>query len=223
MASTRLVGISILALVSGSLFSAGCVSTVTFQREVKRRMAAEYHIREFSARVGQLENARARLVAQVTNSKVREQELSEMIEEAKKAINWSAFDLEGGEDGELSLAGDLTFARGRHSLSTEGKKTLDKVAKALTQSGATRVLIEGHTDSDPIRATGRIYRDNLHLSVMRAHAVARHLISKDVEAKIISIAGYGPYKPRSKIKTENRRVEIRAMVGEAEGVHLSQK
>ena len=95
-------------------------------------------------------------------------------------VNWGKYDLAGGNDGNLTLAGDLTFRSGSHTLSTSGKATLDKVAKAIGDSSANHVRVEGHTDSDPISKSGRKYNDNLHLSVMRAHAVAAYLISKGI-------------------------------------------
>ena len=211
MLCSRLAGISIMALLAGSVFGSGCITGTAHQREIKRRMTAEYRIRQYKAIVDELETDRARYAAQTSNSQVREQELKVMLEEARKAINWGDFGLQAGSDGELTLAGDLTFSRGKHTLSTKGKKELDKVVKALVDSGASRVLIEGHTDSDPIKRSN--YRDNLHLSVMRAHSVAKYLSIKGVKADAISIAGYGQYKPVGKAKTANRRVEIRAMVG----------
>ena len=214
MLGSRLIGISVLALLAGSLFSSGCISATAHQREIKRRMTAEYRTREYAARLNELETERARISAQVNNSQVRERELKTMLDEARKAINWGDFGLQAGSDGALSLAGDLTFSRGKHTLSSQGKKELDKVAKALVQSTASRVRIDGHTDSDPIKRSR--YLDNMHLSLMRAHSVAKYLVGKGVAPGIISVAGYGSHQPRGKNKAGNRRVEIRAMVESAQ-------
>lgn len=221
MLGSRLIGISVLTLLAGSLFSSGCISATAHQREIKRRMTAEYRTREYAARINELEAERARFTAQANNSQVREKELKTMLDEARKAINWGDFGLHAGSDGALSLAGDLTFSRGRHTLSSKGKKELDKVAKALIQSTASRVRIEGHTDSDPIKRSS--YLDNLHLSIMRAHSVARYLASKGVDARFISVTGYGQYKPRGKNKADNRRVEIRALVESMQTAQVSRK
>lgn len=221
MVASRFHGLTVLALISGSLLASGCVPSTVYKGELRRRIALERRTKDYADRVSYLENERARLFATVSNHQVEQQKLSVMLAEAKKAVDWDQFGLSANENGDLTLAGDVSFARGSHALTSTGRATLKKAANALTQAGATVVRVEGHTDSDPIRHSK--YADNLHLSVMRAHAVAKYLIVRGVEARNISIAGFGAQKPLGKSKIANRRVEIRALIDEPRTVRISQK
>ncbi len=86
---------------------------------------------------------------------------------------------------------------------------LAQVADAIKANKLKRILIEGHTDSDPIDKTKDKYRSNRHLSCERADAVARYLIQQGVSETAIVVVGFGQHDPRdSKQKARNRRVEI---------------
>jgi chemotaxis protein MotB len=93
---------------------------------------------------------------------------------------------------------------------------LQSIASALKNKySGRRLYIEGHTDSDPISKTKDKYRDNRQLSVERASAVQRYLVSQGVPDSVIVVLGYGQYDPlgSAKNKAENRRVQI--VIGEA--------
>ena len=74
------------------------------------------------------------------------------------------------------------------------------------------LVVEGHTDSRPVR--GGEFASNWELSAMRATAVARQLMDAgNISSKRVSIAGYADTRPRRNLPGEaafaaNRRVEI---------------
>ncbi|HUV39290.1 MAG TPA: OmpA family protein [Planctomycetota bacterium] len=110
----------------------------------------------------------------------------------------------------------VTFASGKTGVTTEGRAVLDRVAGLLTsQLTSRRVIIEGHTDSDPIRKTKHLYSDNYDLGRKRAQSVADYLASRGVDRSRIDIQSYGPDRPISKDKAENRRVEVVVSAGPA--------
>ena len=117
-----------------------------------------------------------------------------------------------GNSNAIVMESDILFAPGKVELSDEAKVSLDKIAEYLVQKPDLPVRVDGHTDGVPIRVSG--WKDNHHLSVMRAHAVMRYLIEKGVGGERIHIVGYGPNEPRVTPDTptqdmpENRRVEI---------------
>jgi len=91
--------------------------------------------------------------------------------------------------------------------STEGKKMLDGVAKALKEHPSAKVRVEGHTDFQGNAA------DNQALSEKRASSVKRYLVSKGVAADRIKAVGRSENEPLAPNATaegraENRRVEI---------------
>ncbi len=91
------------------------------------------------------------------------------------------------------------------------------------------VYIEGHTDSDPVTNVNFI-KDNWDLSVMRATNTYREMLRGVPELEyvqvekyslhkqviiretIMSVSGYGPQRPVSENKDENRRIDLRLIM-----------
>jgi flagellar motor protein MotB len=216
MLRSRFIGSSVLGLAVGSLLAAGCASTTAEYTPTQKEIIAKQRMGDYADRVAHLEHQNTGLRHQYQSEQQERQMWEANFKEAQRqVVDWGKYDLTGGENGNLTLAGDLTFRSGSHSLSTGGQQTLAKVARALLASSASHVRVEGHTDSDPISKSGRRYADNLHLSIMRAHAVATYLITKGVQAKQVSVSGFGANKPvSSSAKKVNRRVEIKAFHGD---------
>ena len=111
----------------------------------------------------------------------------------------------------IGVNDSVTFDSGSTELKDSSHRVLKGVASALKgQYAGRRFYIEGHTDDDPIQKTKDRYRSNRHLSVERADAVARYLISQGVPESKIVIVGFGQFDPSTsaKNKAQNRRVEI---------------
>ena len=105
------------------------------------------------------------------------------------------------------LPGDVLFNSGDATVRDSARSTLDKVASALRKDYATKkVRIEGHTDADPIKYSK--WKSNQELSEARAQAVKAYLVKKGVDTSLVTIAGFGADKPKSKTKEVNRRVDI---------------
>ncbi len=106
----------------------------------------------------------------------------------------------------VTVQSDVLFDSGKTSLKNTAKQSLQAVASVLNSSyGSRPVRIEGYTDTDPIRKSG--HKSNYHLGFERAYAVRDFLISKNVNAKRISLASFGPDRPLGS-KANSRRVEI---------------
>ncbi len=89
---------------------------------------------------------------------------------------------------------------------------LDEIADVLKNNPGLRMEIQGHTDTVGTKA----YNDRL--SKRRAEAVLKYFTQKGVEAKQLSVAGYGFRKPVASNDTaegraQNRRVEFRVLNG----------
>lgn len=117
--------------------------------------------------------------------------------------------------GELTvhLPGDVLFAPGSADVKPSAKATLDKIARAIKKDYPNkRVRVEGHTDTDPIRASSFKWIDNLDLSLNRAAAVTRYLEKQGLGKKLMSTVGYGENSPKA-TKAASRRVEIVVVTG----------
>lgn len=148
--------------------------------------------------------------------------------------------------GVLRLPEAVLFAKGSSEVTPAGQAALAKVGAALqaelpcytlpgalppscpsTKAGLELILIEGHSDSDPIVGG----RDNWNLSTDRAVNTYRSLIGstptleavKDARAKpndpqpVLGVSGYGPTRPlvpetSEAAKARNRRIDIRFLM-----------
>jgi chemotaxis protein MotB len=113
----------------------------------------------------------------------------------------------------VNLPADILFTPGSAELKPTSKSTLDKVVAAIRKDYPGKTIrVEGHTDSDPITRTKDQWIDNIDLSVNRAAAVTRYLVSKGVKQQNVVTAGWGEAKPKQN-KPASRRVEIVVVMG----------
>ncbi|MCG8474292.1 MAG: OmpA family protein [Cytophagales bacterium] len=113
----------------------------------------------------------------------------------------------------VSLSEKLLFKSGKSNINEEGADALEQLALALQMQQNFEIVVEGHTDSDPVTKTSSYMKDNWDLSVIRATSVARILVENGVDPKIIHPGGRGEYAPKESNETregkqQNRRIEI---------------
>lgn len=130
-------------------------------------------------------------------------------------VNFKADELSVSmKDGKVyvSLSEKLLFASGSDKVDPKGKEALSKLAEVLRANADINVMVEGHTDSIPIR-TSR-FMDNWELSTARATSIVRLLtVTYDVPAKRVQAAGRGEFLPVASNtdadgRARNRRTEI---------------
>lgn len=111
----------------------------------------------------------------------------------------------------VSLQENLLFPSGSAVVNPKGKEALGTLAQVLNQNPDITVLIEGHTDSIPIK--GR-YEDNWALSTARATSIVRILTNTyKVDPTRVTASGRSKYEPVDTNETaegraRNRRTEI---------------
>jgi len=112
------------------------------------------------------------------------------------------------ETGGVVLEESVFFAPGKAELKSDRFTALDGlIAKLNSPDFATKAIeIAGHTDSDPIARSS--WKDNYQLSAERARAVLMYFQKKGIGPERLFLSGYGPSRPRSEKKSENRRVEL---------------
>ena len=109
----------------------------------------------------------------------------------------------------VTLPGDVLFDSGRATLKESSKAKLNKVAAAIKKDHpGKKILVDGHTDSDPITKTKSMWKDNLDLSAERARVVGKYLNDQGIEGKLVQTRGMAATAPRGNDKSRNRRVEI---------------
>lgn len=111
----------------------------------------------------------------------------------------------------LVMATDVLFDLGKTEIKDEGKSALTELAAALKTVKGRRFQVSGHTDTT--RIVSKEFESNWELSTARALVVVHFLVSKGVNAKTLSAAGYGEYDPvdsngSNAGRAKNRRIEI---------------
>ena len=94
----------------------------------------------------------------------------------------------------ISISDKLLFKSGSYNVTDKAYTVLEKIAKVIKAQPAMEVMIEGHTDSKPIKT--EFLQDNWDLSAKRATSIARILQTRfNVEPRRMSAAGRSSYVP----------------------------
>jgi len=112
-----------------------------------------------------------------------------------------------GDNINLIMPGNITFATDRADVATDFYPVLDSVVLVLKEYNKTLVVVAGHTDSDGSESY------NKNLSELRAHAVSDYLAQKGILPVRLETVGFGESQPVASNSTpegkqQNRRVEI---------------
>ncbi len=111
----------------------------------------------------------------------------------------------------VSLQESLLFPSGSAVVNPKGKEALGTLAQVLNLNPDINVVVEGHTDSIPIRGK---YEDNWALSVSRATSIVRILTDTyKVDPVRVIASGKSKFEPVDSNETpegrqRNRRTEI---------------
>jgi chemotaxis protein MotB len=111
----------------------------------------------------------------------------------------------------VSLQESLLFPSGSAVVNPKGKEALGTLSQVLNLNPDINVVVEGHTDSVPIRGK---YEDNWALSVARATSIVRVLTDTyKVDPTRVTASGRSKYEPVDNNSTaegrqRNRRTEI---------------
>lgn len=112
----------------------------------------------------------------------------------------------------ISLSDKMLFKTGSAQIQPQAESVLGKIAKVVKDYQNLDILVEGHTDTVPIKT--ECIADNWDLSVKRATSVVRTLQEKyNVHPDRMTAGGRGEYIPKSSNLSEegrslNRRTEI---------------
>jgi len=112
----------------------------------------------------------------------------------------------------VSLSDKLLFKSGSAAIETKGVEAIKVLAEVLNKNNDIDILIEGHTDSIPIKTP--IFKDNWDLSVARATSIVRILTTDyTITPTRLTASGKGEFSPRASNSTpegraSNRRTEI---------------
>jgi len=175
--------------------------------------------RDLQAQLAQARTRETELLAQRDGKQAELDAATARLKEAEtKAAKTAPTPAPGWERGPLgdmvTVGSDILFDTGKATLTAAGKGHLDRIIADIRGNYASMpIRVYGHTDSDPVVKTKKLWQDNLDLSANRAMAVTRYLMSRGISPKDIETVAMGEHHPvasnASKAqRAKNRRVEI---------------
>lgn len=125
--------------------------------------------------------------------------------------------------GGLQLVEGLLFAEGSDRLRPEAFRVLDPVVELLRggKYGEDLVIIEGHTDNQPIAKSNN--KDNLDLGYKRARAVFEYFQAQGIAESRVIVHSYScnlPLNPADQDSPDARRQNRRVVVRRAAGARM---
>ena len=128
------------------------------------------------------------------------------------AVGGQADVVTDGDAISLQLVDKVLFKLGAATLTPRGEEVLDKLGAALNELPDKQIWVQGHTDDQPIRFKDGVdttFDSNWELSAARALTVVHYLEDNvGVDPKRLAAVAFGEYRPASKQKAKNRRIEI---------------
>ncbi len=205
-----LVGIAMVTM-------SGCA---VFQKQ-NREAELQQEIARLQKLLEQKEQAVEQKDKEVSSLEKAKQDLQESL---SKELGEYKAKLEMTERGlVITFLAEIFFDSGKEIIREASKPALQKVAEVLNKDVAdSKVAVEGHTDTIPIKSSG--WKSNWELSAHRALAVLHYFIDEGkVAPERLSANGYGEFRPVAsnddpKGRQENRRVEIVILPSEAKKV-----
>jgi len=141
------------------------------------------------------------------------EENTKIKEELSKLENKNQFLIKETQKGiEITFLDKILFDAGKADLKRESAKIMQNVAQILNKYPKRNIIIEGHTDNQPIKSEK--YHSNWDLSAARALAVLNALVATGkINRERLSIQAFADTRPVADNKTvegrkQNRRVEI---------------
>jgi len=133
--------------------------------------------------------------------------------EAAKAREAEEARRRAAEAGRLALTATIYFHYDASDITDESRVKLDAKVPVMSQNGAVRIRIAGHTDS---RGSDEY---NLALGQRRAAAAKRYLTDRGIDASRIEIVSFGEERPTCTDEDEscwskNRRDEFEITAGQ---------
>ncbi len=118
------------------------------------------------------------------------------------------------EQGGISFGENILFNAGENKLKAKAGEILDTMVEILQKDHPNEVIhLTGHTDSDPLNRTRKLWEYNINLGYQRAYTVFKYFLDKGVPEKRMVLHSLGWLKPiaennSNEGKARNRRVVI---------------
>ncbi|MEZ4936132.1 MAG: OmpA family protein [Crocinitomicaceae bacterium] len=183
---------------------------IELQRKEEELRQLEKELRGKEAALADREKRVQELEAMLKKQKDALRELKQKVLNALRGFEGKGITVEE-RDGKIyvSMEAKLLFASGSTSVDPEGKDAIIQLAKVLQEQSDLEIIVEGHTDTDPMKRSSHP-KNNWELSVLRATAVVEIMLdNSEMKPQSISAAGRSEFHPVDENdKSKNRRIEV---------------
>ncbi|MDX1908637.1 MAG: OmpA family protein [Bacteroidia bacterium] len=234
----------VIGVAATSLTS--CVSKKKYEEALTRAAAEKSALEsQLSASQAESDKLRGQITTMESNLNMKSEEIVKLSEQIKtgntqittlqNAIKeaFSTYDPNDikveERNGKLyiTMANSILFEPGSADLMKGSDSIIKVFAGVLKENGALSIMVEGHTDSDPMQSNKRKFSDNWSMSAARALTVVRELEKGGVEGARLTASGKGSAQPIADNATEagkekNRRIEF-VVVPKIDGLYRMYK
>jgi len=183
-----------------------------------------YYVKNINKQLSQNNQKLQRDIQKQKSVIVLQEKVIRLLDDTKKTIESSLKDqiaaknievVETDNQVKMILVDKIIFESGSVDISDQGKALLAIIAKSIKDSKSQHVVVEGHTDNQPISSRlKKMYPSNWELSTARAAAVVRFIQDTGgLSPETLSVRGFSYYRPLASNDSEagrrqNRRIEI---------------
>ncbi|MEZ4906578.1 MAG: OmpA family protein [Saprospiraceae bacterium] len=208
----KLVLKSLIFIVAGSLLMTSCVSSKKYKNLLseKESLTQSYEKqltdlkKNFSEKESDLNGKISNLNSELSTSNSEMLKYKNLSEEKAKALTKLEADIKEAFKGidnpdlkiiqkydklYISLPNKILYKKGDDKISKSGEEVLNVLSPIFKENQSMDILIEGHTDSDPVARTKYKFKDNWGLSSARSLNALRYLIKQGVNPKQLSASG----------------------------------
>lgn len=216
--------ISLVLLLGAVMFGTSCVSSKKYDDLMAEKEALSEKCmndkQEMKAQIDELESEKGKLKTEVANTsrelenadrklgdaeaqaaavKAKIDAIKKQIQETVQAAKDADLEVDA-KDVKLhvSLANEVLFKPGNADISKEGKELIAQLANVFKEEANMHIVVEGHTDADPVRRSRYKFNDNWDLSCARAASAVRELVAGGVDPANLTAAG----------RADNARVNV---------------
>jgi len=231
-AGTAVAGILLGWLIAPSGGGGGDAKALSAQTEKVKSLQTELSttktaLVEEQATTAKLTDEKNKLAPKAEEAKALQDKLAAVVGQQGEVTS---------ADGEirLQLVDKILFRTGEAELTAQGQEVLSSIGTALNEKEIEdkQIWVQGHTDDDPIivpkppkppkAAKGKKgkkppapppppvrFASNWELSAARALTVVHYLQDQvKVDPRRLAAVAFGQFRPASKVKAKNRRIEI---------------
>ena len=164
---------------------------------------------ELSKARGEFMQASKQVEVVKTEVEQKAAEVDELAAKLEALVSKSDGQVTTDADGQIKiqLLDKILFQSASAELTAKGMQVIRRVGEALADRPDKQIWIQGHTDNVPI--ANQEFGSNWELSSMRAVNVV-HFLQDDVglDPTRLAAVAFSQYRPASKRKWRNRRIEI---------------